>query len=82
MIPKIISATISNLPKRRAKEISRDFGFNLFGLAHGGIIFAPVRKSLKDGNKTSDCLKKVLTNYALSWDFTSRKTKDSEFQFP
>ena len=66
MIPKIISTTISNLPKRRVKEISRDFRFNLFGLAPGGIIFAPVRKSLKDGNKTSTTLKKVLTNYALS----------------
>ena len=66
MIPKIISTTISNLPKRRVKEIARDFGFNLFGLAPGGIIFARVRKSVKDGNKTSACLKKVLRNYALS----------------
>ena len=66
MIPKIISTTISNLPKKRVKAISRDFGFNLFGSGRGGIIFTPARKSLKDGNKTSGCLKKVLTNYALS----------------
>ena len=35
-------------------------------LAHGGIMFVPVRKSLKDGKKTSACLKKVLRNYDLS----------------
>ena len=32
-------------------EIPRDFGFHLDRLAHGGIIFAPVRKSLRTRKK-------------------------------
>ena len=55
-----------NLPKRRPKEIPRDLGFDQDRLANGGIIFAPVRKSLRNGKKISACLKKVLKNYALS----------------
>ena len=53
-----------NLPKRRINESPRDFGFQLGRLAHGGIIFAPVRKSLRIGKKTSAYLKEVLRNYA------------------
>ena len=53
-----------NLPKRRINESPRDFGFQLGRLAHGGIIFAPVRKSLRIGKKTSAYLKKVLRDYA------------------
>ena len=88
-----------NVPKRKVKEILRDFGFDLFHFnlstcftsllacllfffvnkirrwGHAGIIFGPVRKSVRNGKKTSACLKKVLRNYALSWDFTFRKTK-------
>ena len=40
-----------NLPQRRANEIPRNFGFDQDRLAHGGIIFAPVRKSLRNGKK-------------------------------
>ena len=37
-----------------------DFGFDVDRLAHGGIIFASVRKYLGNGKKISACLKKVL----------------------
>ena len=57
--------TFQSLPKRRVKEIPRDFGFDLDRLAHGGIIIASVRKSLRNGKKTSASLKKVLRNNAL-----------------
>ena len=44
-------------------------------VAHAGIIFALVRKSLRNGKKTTAYLKKLLRNYAQSWDHTFRKTK-------
>ena len=40
-----------NLSKRRGKEILRDFRFDLDRLAHGGTIFAPARKSLRNEKK-------------------------------
>ena len=50
-------------------------------LAHAGIIFGLVRKSVRNGKETSVCLKKVLRNYALSWHLTFRKAKpDFEIQ--
>ena len=49
-----------NFPKRSEKEIPQVLGFNLDRLAHCGIIFAPVRKSLRNEKKTSACLKKNL----------------------
>ena len=55
-----------NFPKGRLKEIPWDFGFDLDGLAHAGIIFAPLRKSLRKGKETSPYLKKDLRNYTLS----------------
>ena len=51
-------------------------------LAHGGIIFAPIKKSLRNGKKTFTCLKKVLRNFVLIWDLRFRKTKYFEIQFP
>ena len=60
----------------------RDFGFHLVKLNQVGIIFAPVGRSLRNGKKTSACLKKVLRNYVLSWHLALRKTKlDFEIQF-
>ena len=44
-------------------------------LVVGMIIFAPVRKSLRNGKKTFPCPKKLLRNYALNWDNTFRKIK-------
>ena len=58
---------------KRVKETTRYFGFDLDRLAHGRIIFAPVRKSLRNEEKTSAHLKKVLRNYALSWDLRFRE---------
>ena len=55
-----------NLSERRVKEISRDCGSGMDRLANGGITFALIRKSLRNGKKTSACLKIVLRNYALS----------------
>ena len=71
-----------NFPGRRIKETPRYFGFDLDRLAHGGVIFVLVRKPRRNGQKTSACLKKVLSNYALSWDLTFRKTKDFKILFP
>ena len=48
-------------------------------LAHPGIIFELVRKSVRNEKKTSECLKKVLRNYELNWKLTFRKTK-SDFE--
>ena len=64
---QIISSTITkSSKKRKANEIPRDFGFNPDRLAHGGINFALVRKSLRNRKKTLPCLKKVLRNYEVS----------------
>ena len=63
---------------QRIKEIPQHFGFDLDRLAHAGIIFAPVGRTLRNGKKTSACLKKILRSYTLSWDLTDltfRKTK-------
>ena len=71
-----------NLPKNKGKRNPPRFGFDLDKLAHGGIIFAPVRKYLRNGKKTFACLQKALRNYALSWNLTFTKTKpDLEIQF-
>ena len=70
IIHMIISSTISKSSTKWVKEIPKDFEFDPDRLAHGGIIFVPVRKSMRNGKKTSACLKKVLRNYALSWDLT------------
>ena len=70
IIHKIISSAISKSSTKWVKEIPKDFEFDPDRLAHGGIIFVPVRKSMRNGKKTSACLKKVLRNYARSWDLT------------
>ena len=48
------------------EEVPRDVGFVLDRLAHGEILFAPVRESPRNGRKTFTRFKKVLRNYALS----------------
>ena len=70
IIRKIISSTISKSSTKWVKEIPKNFEFDPDRLADGGIIFVPVRKSMRNGKKTSAFLKKVLRNYALSWDLT------------
>ena len=93
IIHKIILSTISKSSKKKCKR--NPSGFDLFyfnlsmsafcfvnkigRLAHPGIIFEPVRKSVRNGKKTSACLKNVLRNYELSWNLTFRKTK-SDFE--
>ena len=62
MIHEISHQPSKNFPKRRVKQIPQDFVFDLDRLAHGGIIFAPVRKSLRNGKKTFACLEKYLRN--------------------
>ena len=81
IIHKIISSTISKSSTKWLKEIPKDFEFDPDRLAHGGIIFVPVRKPMRNGKKTSAFLKKVLRNYALSWDLTLfRKIKPESLQ--
>ena len=60
IIHKIISSNISKSSIKKSKRIPWIFGFNLDRLAHGGIIFAPVTKYLRNGKKISACLKKNL----------------------
>ena len=60
IIHKIISSNYSKSSIKKSKKILRIFGFDLDRLAHGEIIFAPVRKYLRNGKKISTCLKKGL----------------------
>ena len=46
-----------------------------------GIIFALVRKSQRNGKKTSACRKNILRNYALCWNFTPLHEKCPNAEF-
>ena len=78
---KITSSTISKPSKKKDKRKSQRFWIPTGQTSLWWIIFASVRKSLRNGKKTSAYLKKVLRNYAWNWDLTFRKTKDFEIQF-
>ena len=64
-IHNILSSTISKFSKGKVKKNSLGFWIRPGQIAHAGIIFAPLRKSLRKGKETSPYLKKDLRNYTL-----------------
>ena len=61
IIPSTISKSSKEKGKRNPSRFCKQMNVNkIVRLAHGGIIFGPVRKSVRNGKKTSACLNKVL----------------------